>query len=433
MLELKDGNIISNATEIMALFPSVNSVLSFNTSTIMMHLIAVMENNVNSENKDNNVDNNLKIRIIIPYDGVIDTIIQKFKQNKNTFIHHISGIKDNSVEKAVFLIVDRKISIVYRINEQDNHQENFNNNGNNNIQTSQDAVFLYNQDDNGISRSVVFSHISAFETLWIQAEKYEEMKNKDKVQEDFINICAHELRSPIQPILGLSILVKNKTTDDAQREILDIIIRNAKRLKRLTNDLLEVAKIESNLIRIEKEKFNLNDFINEILNDYTNKVSKEDFNNTSSLNIIKSIPQNIIFFVDADKDRLIQVIYNILNNAVSAMGHNYEKESIHFSITQNTGNEIQIRIKDLGSGIDAQVFSKLFNKFIAKSGKGLGLGLFIAKSIIEAHGGKIWAENNRGEQGTTFYFTLPIVMQYKKNIGVKKILVADIHNLLHYL
>lgn len=111
---------------------------------------------------------------------------------------------------------------------------------------------------------------------------------------------------------------------------MDIIIRNAKRLKRLTNDLLEVAKIESNLIRIEKEKFNLNDFINEILNDYTNKVSKEDFNNTSSLNIIKSISQDIIFFVDADKDRLIQVIYNILNNAFGAMGHNYEKESTIF-------------------------------------------------------------------------------------------------------
>ena len=208
-------------------------------------------------------------------------------------------------------------------------------------------------------------------------------------REDFINICAHELRSPIQPILGLSLLVRNKITDSSQREILDIIIRNAKRLKKLTNDLLEIAKIESSMISLEKEKFNLTDFINNIIKDYENKYSKEDFDNNSSLNIIKVIPKDIAFFVEVDKDRLIQVIFNILNNAVGVMGYNYDNNPIYFSLKQCNKNEIQISIKDMGPGIDIHILPKLFSKFVTKPGKGIGLGLFITKSIVEAHGGKI--------------------------------------------
>ncbi len=402
----------------MALFPSVNSVLSFSTSPLLQQLIDVIEHNAHNSN-------DLKIRIIIPYDDSIDKVIQKFRQNKNTSIHYISEITDDFVEKAIFLIVDRKISIVSRIDKHEKHPENFNSNKNNNDDAIRNSLFVYNKCDNDVGNSVVFSHIAAFETLWIQAENYELMKNKDKVKEDFINMCAHELRSPIQQILGLSILVKNKTTDPTQQEMLDIIIRNAKRLARLTNDLLDVAKIESNLIKLEKEKFNFNEFISDILYDFANKVSKENFNNNSYLNIIKSFPQDVIFFVEADKDRLIQVIHNILNNAVGVMGYNYDKKSIYFSLKQNTENEIQISIKDCGPGIDEYILSKLFNKFISKSGKGIGLGLYITKSIIEAHGGKIWAENNSREIGATFYFTIPIVMRSIKNIKIKKILLVD--------
>ena len=289
---------------------------------------------------------------------------------------------------------------------------------------------MYNKDDNDASKSAVFSHITAFEIIWNQAETKKMLENADKAKEDFINICAHELRSPIQPILGLSILVKNKISDANQLEMLDVIIRNAKRLKRLADDLLEVTKIESNSIKLDKEKFNLNDFVNDVLIDYSDKILKEDFNNNYTLSIIKSIPSDIVFFVNVDKDRLTQVIFNILNNAVRASGDaihdgNLEKVTIQFSLTQIATKEIQISVKDMGAGIDAQILSKLFNKFITKSGKGIGLGLFIAKSIIESHGGRIWAENNKEEKGATFYFTLPVLTQSQRNNNMRKILVVD--------
>jgi signal transduction histidine kinase/CheY-like chemotaxis protein len=407
----------------MALFPSVSSVLSFKTSLILRQLFDIMENSVNNNN--NEVKNHQKIRIIIPYDKILYEIIQKFKQNSNSFVHYISEINDDSVEKAVFLIVDRKISLVIKIKEQDSLESAESDIENKDFMLTEKTFSLYNKSDNDISESVVYSHIASFEALWNQTENFEDIKNEDDIKrEDFINICAHELRSPIQPILGLSLLVRNKITDSSQREMLDIIIRNAKRLKKLTNDLLEIAKIESSMISLEKEKFNLTDFLNYIIKDYENKYSKEDINNNSSLNIVKVIPKDIVFFVEADKDKLIQVIFNILNNAIGVMGYNYDSNPICFSLKQSDKNEIQISIKDMGPGIDIHILPKLFTKFVAKPGKGIGLGLFITKSIVEAHGGKIWAENNRREKGATFYFTLPIIMQIEKNTKVRKVLLV---------
>ncbi|MBA3749707.1 MAG: hybrid sensor histidine kinase/response regulator [Nitrosopumilus sp.] len=431
MSDLIDNSIITDAREVMAIFPTVDSVLASNNFSLIQNLMNIMENITRrSGGEENNIDNNNPmIRIIIPYDKTLDKIIQKFKQNKDSFVHYISEIKDIHVDKAIFIIVNRTISLVVKINEYDD-KINVDTYNNKNILPNPESISLYNKYDNNVSSSVVFSHISAFEILWRQSEANDELENNDQIKEDFINICAHELRSPIQPILGLSILVKNKITDTNQREILDVIIRNAKRLKKLADDLLEATKIESNSIKIEKEKFNLNDFINEVLCDYANKISKEDFNNNYTLNIVKFIPQDIIFFVDVDKDKLIQVIHNILNNAIRAsspsdfIGNSDDIEPIHFSLEKITKNQVQFSIKDGGPGIDAQILPKLFTKFITKSGKGIGLGLFIAKSIIEAHGGKMWAENNKGGKGATFYFTLPVIMQSQKNLEIKKILVV---------
>ena len=441
--ELKDRDIISEAKEIMAIFPTVKSVLSTYNSALIQQLIFTMRNNFNDSdnNHESVINNNPNIRIIIPQDKEIDDIIQRFRQNKNTHIRNISEINDIFVDKAIFIIIDRKISIIIKINEQDgddnnddtnNSTSNNDNSKSNGFSPRRKATFTYSRYDNESgNRPVVFSHIAAFEMLWKLTETMQKITNSDKVREDFVNICAHELRSPIQPILGLSILVKNKITDANQREILDVIIRNAKRLKRLADDLLEVTKIESNLIKLDKEKFNLNDFLNETLFDYATKVSREGHSdNNTHLNIIRSIPDDIVFSVDADKDRLIQVIHNILNNAVRASSdgnHNNDadNEAIYFSLQQNKENEVQLSIKDRGSGIDDEILSNLFTKFMTKSGKGIGLGLFIAKNIIEAHNGKIWATNNNDGKGATFYITLPIIMQSKKNIKVKKILLVN--------
>ena len=253
--ELEDRDIISEAKEIMAIFPTVKSVLSTYNSALIQQLIFTMQNNFNDSdnNHESVIKNNPNIRIIIPQDKEIDDIIQGFRQNKNTHIRSISEINDIFVDKAIFIIIDRKISIIIKVNEQDgddnNDDTNNSNNNNNNSKSNgfsprRKATFTYSRYDNESgNRPVVFSHIAAFEMLWKLTETMQKITNSDKVREDFVNICAHELRSPIQPILGLSILVKNKITDANQREILDVIIRNAQRLKRLADDLLEVTKI----------------------------------------------------------------------------------------------------------------------------------------------------------------------------------------------
>jgi hypothetical protein len=253
--ELRDRDIISEAKEIMAIFPTVKSVLSTYNSALIQQLIFTMRNNLNDSdsNHESVINNNPKVRIIIPQDKEIDDIIQRFRQNKNTHIRSISEINDIFVDKAIFIIIDKKISIIIKINEQDGDDNNDdtnnsisnNNNGKSNgFAPRRKATFTYSRYDNESgNRQVVFSHIAAFEMLWKLTETMQKITNSDKVREDFVNICAHELRSPIQPILGLSILVKNKITDANQREILDVIIRNAQRLKSLADDLLEVTKI----------------------------------------------------------------------------------------------------------------------------------------------------------------------------------------------
>ena len=252
---LKDRDIISGAKEIMAIFPTVKSVLSTYNSALIQQSIFTMRNNFNDSGKNHEsvINNNPNVRIIIPQDKEIDDIIQRFGQNKNTHIRNISEINDIFVDKAIFIIIDRKISIIIKINEQDGDDNNddINNSDNNNNSSKSNgfsprrkATFTYSRyDDESGNMPVVFSHIAAFEMLWKLTEAMQKITNSDKVREDFVNICAHELRSPIQPILGLSILVKNKITDANQREILDVIIRNAQRLKRLADDLLEVTKI----------------------------------------------------------------------------------------------------------------------------------------------------------------------------------------------
>jgi two-component system, OmpR family, sensor histidine kinase VicK len=134
------------------------------------------------------------------------------------------------------------------------------------------------------SKSTVLSYVSIFESLWKQTELYqklnelyERLKIHDKAQADFINIAAHELRTPIQPILGLTEVIRSriKGEEDVElRELLDIIIRNAKRLQRLTEDVLDVTRIETQTLRLNKERFNLNQIILNMIADFEDQIKK---------------------------------------------------------------------------------------------------------------------------------------------------------------
>jgi len=272
---------------------------------------------------------------------------------------------------------------------------------------------IYSNSKNGVK-----SFKSFFETLWKQSELYEQLRTAnekltlhDNMQREFINIAAHELRTPIQPILGLvEILGLQFSEDDGKttkekgkitRDDLAILVRNAKRLERLSSNILDIARIESGTLHLNIQEFNLNDVLSPLVQDARNVIK-----NTGKEDVITQyVPSDNNIVLKADKDRLSEVVWNLLDNATKFT----EKGSISIA-SRKENNHITITVKDNGSGIDSDVLPKLFTKFVTKSEKGTGLGLYISKSIIEAHGGKIWAENNNDGKGATFTFTLPLAV-----------------------
>ncbi len=240
----------------------------------------------------------------------------------------------------------------------------------------------------------------------------QQLEIQDKAQKEFINVAAHELRTPIQPILGLSQILRSKKRDDSEHdEFLDAIIRNAKRLRRLTENILDVTRIESHLMQLRKEVFNLNEVISKSVEDY--RIRVQNLNSNAKLLYRPRGYHNIdgddFIFVHADRERITQVLSNLLDNAIKFTGRD---DGIIVITIEKREKEDQeeavITIKDNGPGIDPEILPKLFSKFASKSFQGTGLGLYLSKKIIEVHGGKIWAENNTDDKGATFYFSLPI-------------------------
>jgi signal transduction histidine kinase len=252
------------------------------------------------------------------------------------------------------------------------------------------------------------------------------LKIQEKMQKEFINVAAHELRTPIQPILGLSEILRSRVTKGKEwqgHDLLDIIIRNAKRLQRLAEDILDVTRIESQSLKLKKEQFDLNQIVSQTVEDHRNQISssyQDSTNNDKHIRLV-FVPDKDEILIEADKSRISQVISNLLSNAIkftklektedtkiSTRENNAKTISITVS-KDDRQKEAVVSIRDSGIGIDSEIIPRLFSKFASKSFEGTGLGLFISKSIIEAHGGRIWAENNESNgccDGATFRFTL---------------------------
>lgn len=238
---------------------------------------------------------------------------------------------------------------------------------------------------------------------------------QSKIQRDFINITAHELRTPIVPIITLTELLYNKIKNEnktqknlskeneKKQEFLQVILRNCYRLYRLTEDILDVTKIESQTLKLNKEMVQLNEILRNVVNDYQEIISKKRYG-SDQIKIVYDESSKDNSLVNADKGRLIQVLSNLLDNALK-----FTKEGDIVITTKKIKNnqELMISIKDSGTGIDPEILPRLFKKFATKSEQGTGLGLFISKNIIEAQGGTMWGENNSESNGSTFYFTLP--------------------------
>ena len=225
-------------------------------------------------------------------------------------------------------------------------------------------------------------------------EAVEQLKIHDKMQCEFINVAAHELRTPTQAIIGYSDLFYLKP--ESREEAMKAIARNAERLERLTSEILDVTRIEGHKLNLKKEKFNLSEIISSSVED-----AKRGIDDSSYIKFDYQPQGNMI--VEADRERISQVISNLLNNAAKFT----KRGTIYISQEMRDG-EVIVSVKDTGPGIDSEIFSVLFTKFSSRSQTGTGLGLFISKSIIEAHGGRIWAENNSDGKGATFIFRLPL-------------------------
>ena len=380
--------ILKAATEeILLLFPTVNA---FIRQKKIVQGSLLLSNAKKFRKK-------IKFRILMPFMQQIEPKITNFKRSFNDDveieIRYIESVMLTT--QATILVTDRKKSMVMEI--KDDSKMNFD-----------EAIGLSTYSN---SKAGVLSYVSIFENLWKQIELYEDIKKShkqlmthNKAQEEFINVAAHELRTPIQPILGLSdLLLHRKQTEKKQQELLEIVVRNAKRLERLTEDILDITRIESKTLKLKKELFNLCEMLQDSIADFQDQIDKEKKDTNQKLEFI-GLEKDKDIIVEADRGRINQVISNLLSNAIKFT----DKGKISVSIAR-LGDDIVVSVKDTGSGIDSKILLNLFAKFVTKSDRGTGLGLFISKNIIEAHGGNMWGKNNANEKGATFSFSLPSV------------------------
>ncbi|MDQ3847593.1 MAG: HAMP domain-containing histidine kinase, partial [Thermoproteota archaeon] len=371
-LEIYQSLIMSAEKEIKIVFPTTDAVIRQDKAGILFLLQEAAKK--------------CQIKLLMPHDEVIRNFVPADSASITTrFIEQQEG------GKATILIIDDKASLMMELKDDGKR-------------TFQEAIGLSTYSN---SKAGVLSYVSMFESLWKQTQLNAELKNNEMMQKEFINIAAHELRTPVQPILGMAELLEwsfedGRTKTEISKEELDIIFRNAKRLERLSSDVLETARIESQSMRLNKELFSLNEVISNLIRDAINQIDNQDIT-------IQYDPKDIVVY--ADKGRISEVISNILDNAIKFTRDGKIIISTYINSKNAaacSNNEAIIRIRDEGRGIDSQIASRLFTKFATKSDKGTGLGLYISKSIVEAHGGRIWASNNEDNVGATFGFSIPL-------------------------
>ena len=401
ILELFISMIKSAKSEILLLLPTINAFLREERIGAIELL------------KESAAEHNVNVRIITPSNDDIEKTLQNIasvavrkEQQENQkkekgFEVQRSNIqfKETAMTTVTILVVDKRESLV--MEKTDDSKENF-----------IEAIGLSTY---STSEPTVMSYLSIFESLWKQTELYEQLREAnerlqihDKMQREFINIASHEMKTPTQAILGTSGLLQYYP--ERKDELIGVIQRNAKRLQTLIANILDVTRIESQTLILNKERFNIRDVISSLIEDH------KDRTKNSNIELInKNNNNNKPIFVEADKDRIIQVLSNLLSNAIKFTNQGtisinlFEKNDDNHE--EDRRKEVIVSVTDTGSGINSEIFTRLFSKFASKSYQGTGLGLFICKSIIEAHGGRIWAENNDVSEdksgGATVTFSLP--------------------------
>jgi two-component system, OmpR family, sensor histidine kinase VicK len=428
VLDLYHTIVQSSKKEIMVIFPSTGAFIRQHKVGLISSMFETVK------------INGVKLKALFPSDHRISRIIEELKLEKNFDESKLTNIEFRDIEsfletRSTILIVDKKISLVMEL--RDDSKDSF-----------YDAIGLSTYSN---SKAGVLSYVLFFENLWNQTEismnlkkANEKLRESESLQNDFIHIAAHELKNPLQPILMMSEVMKSILNQMALdepggevrvnpvhlNELLDIIIRNTNKLSKLTNNVLDITKIESNSLILDKEPIDMRKFLYDSIVDFNNPLLINGKKYTSDPKTSENIENEIVklifhedeviesnknaslptqkFVVEIDKSRILQVLTNLIDNAIKFTSLN---EQIIVKLNKYRFNNLdfaKVTIKDTGTGIDPDILPKLFSKFITKSVKGTGLGLYICKNIVSAHGGQIWAQNNDGERGATFVFTIPI-------------------------
>jgi two-component system, OmpR family, sensor histidine kinase VicK len=445
------NNIKAATTEVLIILPSIKAFFRYQK----IDVFNILENKILNTNKEE-YHTKLIVRILTPANNDLNkSIISIYDRIKKLTLQkgniEIRRIEPLSEINTACIIIDKKKLLVIEL--KDDSKENF-------LEAIGSSTYSN-------IHSTVFSYVSIFNTLWTQTELYENIRttnnelqstteelkeslqilakvnrelvvtneqlNKhDKIQKEFINIAAHELRTPTQSIVGYCEMID--AFPENTQKYLEPVKRNAEKLYRLTEDILDVSRIESGTLRLEKIKFDLREMIVSLIEDLTTKNKKDIINSNKKHKADKTATIQLIYpelpaqpiYIYADKNRIQQVISNLLSNAIKFTEHgvititmekfngnnNNNTSTNDYDYDNNEKREfVYIKIKDTGKGIDPEVLPRLFEKFATKSERGTGLGLYISKNIVEAHGGKIWGMNNNigyGENGAEFGFTLPL-------------------------
>jgi signal transduction histidine kinase len=358
--------------------------------------------------------------------------------NTNTNANSIIDIQDiapSSSINAKIIIIDKQDSLAMEIKDgiKDNLDDTI---GLSTLSNSKSTIASY---------SAIFENLSKQNQLYKQLkDAYQKVENTNAMQREFINVAAHELRTPIQSVLGYTELLLEDEVDERKKLSLAAIVHNSERLQKLASDILDIARIESNTFQLNKKSLDLNSAISNIVKDNEKRLEQHkarditgllsnvnvNANNNKNNSNDKAMQTKLVFkskvkegediFVQADEEKLAQVICNILDNAFKftdsygTITVTLEKQEAQSQLrigehTEQTQRHAIITIKDTGTGIDPQILPRLFSKFATKSHRGTGLGLYISKNIVESHGGRILAENNTDGKGAKFTITLPLL------------------------
>jgi two-component system, OmpR family, sensor histidine kinase VicK len=416
--------------EVQMIFSTVNTFLLQERQLGITHMLS----NLSKQG--------VNVRILTPIDDDVQELIsnlkkqqqeqepyQKSNTNNNNSTNTIIDIQDiasSSSINAKIIVVDKQDSLAMEI------KDSFSDNLDDTIGLST----LSNSKSTITSYSAIFENLSKQNQLYKQLkDAYQKVENTNAIQQEFINVAAHELRTPIQSILGYTELLLEDETNDRRKYSLFAILHNSERLQKLASDILDIARIESSTFRLNKKSFNLNATISNIVEDYVKRQKQRKARDITQLNSninggnnnnkdnknkdTKTMQPKLVFqskvkegediVIEADEGRLTQVIDNIVDNAFKFTD---SYGSVRVSLEKKQEEQGQqhaiITIKDTGKGIDPEILPRLFSKFTTKSHKGTGLGLYISKNIVEAHGGKLHAINNSDGKGATFTITLPL-------------------------